>query len=255
MNASNNTCLSNNFTTRNLVNVETTNTVYNYVDFIIPCVTVPLLDILLCSMISSKARWFQLHAVTNLLIVFIIWSDVKKYYIHLFDAIKDKDSDLDNYFIIVLHMYHCIFFKNLTFLDYFHHLLFVITGVLPSMIIIKSNIIRLLTFTGCGLPGVIEYGTLVLMKHDYLTQLEQKNINSYMYVYFRNPLAIFNVSFMYISYNIGRLVDENFYIIFYVMVLTYFNGTFYNKLAVENHRNTYYKKYLNYRQDNYLKII
>ena len=76
-----------------------------------------------------------------------------------------------------------------------------------------------------------------------------------MYVYLRNPLAIFNVSFMYISYINGNLAEEGPYILFYIMALTYFNGTFYNKLAVENYRDTYYKMYLNYRQDNYLKII
>ena len=44
----------------------------NYSDVLIPVTTLPLLDILLCSMISSKARWFQLHAVTNLIITIII---------------------------------------------------------------------------------------------------------------------------------------------------------------------------------------
>ena len=226
-----------------------------YIDVLIPVTTLPLLDILLCSMISNKSRWFQLHAVINLIIVSIIWKDVNNYYMYLFDAIKDKESDLDNCFIIVLHVYHCLFFTNLTRLDYFHHLLFVIMGVLPSLILIKTNIIKLLTFTGCGLPGLIEYTSLVLMKHDYLRVLQQKNINSYMYVYFRNPLAMFNLSFIYISYINGYLANESPYILLYVMTLTYFNATFYNKLAVENYRNTYYNLTFLYRgkkYDNYL---
>jgi hypothetical protein len=218
-------------------------------EMIYPCVTIPLLDILLCRMISNKARWFQLHSVVNLVILFIISSDVKKYYIDLFQAIELKSSNLDNYFIIVLHIYHCLSFHNLKFLDYFHHILFILTGVFPCTFILKTNISRLITFTGCGFPGLIEYTTLVMMKHEYLTPLQQKNINSYMYTYVRTPLTIFNTSFIFIAYHYGYFSYENIYVLFYVATLTYFNGTFYNKLAVENYRDTYNNKYLKYDKD------
>ena len=216
----------------------------NYSDVLIPVTSLPLLDILLCSMISSKARWFQLHAVTNLIITIIIFGDVMDYYTNLFTAIVDKTSNLDNYFILCLHGYHCLFFKNLTILDYFHHFFFVFTGVIPCTFFVKSNISRFLTFTGCGLPGIIEYGSLVLMKNGVLTSLQQKKINSYMYAYLRNPLALFNMSFIFISYYYNLFYGENKYIILYIMFLTYFNGTFYSKLTIENYKDCYYKNLL-----------
>lgn len=209
---------------------------------LIPLLTIPSLDILLCCMISNKARWFQLHASINLIITVIIFQDVEKYFTRMFGGILEKTSNIDNYFILILHLYHCLFFKNLSKLDYFHHLLFVITGVIPCTFLFKSNISRLITFTGCGLPGIIEYGSLVLMKHDIISQLMQKKINSYMYAYLRCPLSIFNVSFIYIGYKEGYFYEENRNLLFYILFLTYFNGTFYNKLTIENYRNSYYKK-------------
>jgi len=216
----------------------------NYTDILIPVTTIPLLDILLCCMISSKARWFQLHAFTNLLITIIIFNDVSDYYNNLFSAIKYRESNIDNYFIIVLHCYHCLFFKNLKMLDYFHHFLFVITGVVPSTLFFKTNITRFITFTGCGLPGIIEYSSLVLVKHNYISNVNQKKINSLMYTYMRNPMAIFNLSFIYIGYKYSLFKNENIYVLTYIMFLTYFNGTLYNKLTIENYKDTYYKKLL-----------
>ena len=219
-------------------------------DLLIPVATVPLLDILLCCMIYSKARWFQLHAITNIILTGIIFEDVLVYFTLFFDGIVEKTSNIDNYFILVLHLYHCLFFYNLSFLDYFHHLLFVVTGVIPCTFLFKTNISRLITFTGCGLPGIIEYGSLTLMKHKLITPLFQKKINSIMYAYLRCPLSIYNVTFMYIGYRLGYFKDENTVFLLYIIFLTYFNGTFYNKLTIENYRNSYYNNIIKLKNHN-----
>lgn len=212
-----------------------------YADIFIPLMVIPTLDIFLCKMLSNTARWFQLHAFTNLIITVIVFNDVKNYYFNLFDAIQEKTSNIDNNFIIILHFYHCLFF-NLTKLDWFHHLVFILLGVLPLTLMLNTNIVRFFTFTGCGFPGFIEYSSLVLMKHGMMTSLQQKNINSYMYTYIRNPLAIFNCAFAYIAYKNNYLSSENSFVILYTILLAYFNGTFYNRLTIENYRDSYYKK-------------
>ena len=207
----------------------------------LPLVVIPTLDILLMRILSNRARWFQLHTAINMIITCIIFRDVKQYFIEPLSAVVDKTSNIDNYFIIGLHIYHCLTFTSLSQLDYFHHLVFVLLGVVPCAFFIKSNINRFLTFTGCGLPGIIEYGSLTLVKNGVITSLQQKQINSYMYIYLRNPLAIFNVAFMYIAYIYNIFHREDNCLIIWIMFLSYFNGTFYNKLAVENYRDTYWK--------------
>ena len=63
----------------------------------IPIVTIPILDILLCRMISNRARWAQLHTSVNIIITGIIFSDVWRYYNELFAGIVNKESNIDNY--------------------------------------------------------------------------------------------------------------------------------------------------------------
>ena len=121
-------------------------------------------------MLSNTARWFQLHAFTNLITV-IVFNDVKNYYFNLFDAIQ-KTSNIDNNFIIILHFYHCLFF-NLTKLDWFHHLVFILLGVLPLTLMLNTNIVRFLHLR-LWISGIYEYSSLLLMKHGMMTSLQQK---------------------------------------------------------------------------------
>ena len=56
-------------------------------------------------------------------------------------------------------------------MDYFHHILFVLFGTIPIYYYYNLNLIRLITFVGCGLPGAIEYFTLSLVKHNIIASL------------------------------------------------------------------------------------
>ena len=137
----------------------------SYFDFIIPFISIPIMDRILCIMFGTKSRWFQLHSLVNGIVVYIIWTDVINLFIDPLGNIRDSYSYIDRYFIIILHIYHMIVFKQLTRLDYFHHILFIGFGILPSLYFYNSNLIRLAFFPTCGLPGCIEYLTLSLVKH------------------------------------------------------------------------------------------
>ena len=76
-----------------------------------------------------------------------------------------------------IHIYHLYIVKHLSYMDYFHHILFIGTGVIPSLIFYNINLIRLAWFPTCGLPGCIEYLTLALVKHDRLCHIKQKRLN------------------------------------------------------------------------------
>tara|TARA_Y100000591_G_C21834949_1_gene701895 strand:- start:1886 stop:2548 length:663 start_codon:yes stop_codon:yes gene_type:complete len=211
-------------------------------DITIPIVIVPICDIFMCILFTTRARWFQLHMIVNVIITSIIIKDVIDIYTDPINNIEIKTHDLDNYFIIVLHLYHMITFKYLTYMDYIHHFLFVCFGILPSIFFIKTNILRVSTIAGCGIPGIIEYGSLVLVKHDYIDKLTQKKINSNMYAYFRNPLGLFSFIIIYISYINNKLYIDNKFMILFMMLLVYINSTFYNKLTIENYIITKYNK-------------
>tara|TARA_Y100000591_G_C21845193_1_gene708287 strand:- start:2486 stop:3136 length:651 start_codon:yes stop_codon:yes gene_type:complete len=197
-----------------------------------PLFVIPASDFILCKLFSKNARWAQLHSFINIIIVYIIKDDVYGLITNPLSNIKIIKDPLELEYIIYLHIYHFIFFKN-SFIDYFHHIVFVLLGCYPIYKYYNYNIIRLATFSGCGLPGVIEYFTLSLVKNNKLYSLTQKNIMSNIYNYFRYPFSIYACSNILIFNNIN-LVIVNKNILIYIVFLTYFNSSYFNKLIIEN---------------------
>ena len=187
-----------------------------------PILVIPVSDILLCLLFSKKARWFQLHSFINIIIVYIIKDDIYNLIMDPLLNIKKLENPLELQYIIYMHIYHILFFKN-TFMDYIHHIIFVLFGCYPIYIYYNYNIIRLATFSGCGLPGAIEYFTLSLVKNHRIESLTQKHIMSNIYNYFRYPFSIFACSNIIIFNSIGLVVVNN-YILIYTVLLTYING-------------------------------
>ena len=203
-------------------------------DMIIPFVAIPTTDLLLCVLIGTKTRWFQLHAAVNAIIVSIIYEDVIKLYIDPIENNGELSSQMEGYFIIFLHIYHLFISKNLSFMDYFHHILFVGLGFVPAFLVYTNNLIRLASFAGCGITGFLEYSSLVLVKHNLIDSLKQKKFNSYLYNYVRYPLSLYSIVAMYMAYRKNNLTINPF-MLTYISIIIFFNGAFYNKLTVENY--------------------
>ena len=62
----------------------------NY-NLIKPIVYIPLYDLCLCILFTKKARWFQLHSLTNLVILNIIKNDVYNLVINTNNSITMSD--------------------------------------------------------------------------------------------------------------------------------------------------------------------
>jgi hypothetical protein len=204
-------------------------------DIIIPIIVIPNIDLILCKIFGIKTRWFQLHSAINAIIVLIIWNDVVNLFMNPLQNIEITISKIDNYFILFLHIYHFFIVNDLTMMDYFHHILFVGGGLLPTLLIKTCNIIRLAWLSVCGLPGCIEYFSLCMVKHNKMCYMKQKKIIAYVYNYIRYPITIYCPVLTYIAYCENKLVDYNAYIVLYINFMLFFNGAFYNKLTVENY--------------------
>ena len=229
MNMNNMNMNMNNMNMNNIIKQDSVN------DIVVPIMVIPGIDFLLCKFFGKKTRWFQLHSAINAIIVFIIWEDIIALFKNPLQNIEDTNSKIDTYFILFLHIYHFLIVNDLTTMDYFHHILFVGCGLLPTLLIQTCNIIRLAWLSTCGLPGVIEYFTLSLVKHNKMSNIKQKKIISYVYNYIRYPITIYCPTVTYIAYKENKLIDYNSYIILYINLMLFFNGAFYNKLTVENY--------------------
>jgi hypothetical protein len=203
-------------------------------DWTIPLIIIPSTDFILCKLFGTLSRWFQLHSAINIIIVYIIYDDVVKLIYNPIDNIAVMNSKLDFYFIVWLHIYH-VFISKLTLMDYFHHILFIGGGCIPVILLYNINLVKLCSFTCCGLPGAIEYFTLALVKHKKIESLTQKKICTYIYNYGRYPFIIYSASLTYIAYKQEIIKNYNPWLIVYVNILLLFNGSFYNKLTIENY--------------------
>ena len=203
----------------------------NY-NLISPILEIPLYDLCLCLLFSKKARWFQLHSFINMIIVKEISNDVYNLLLHPTN-IKILVDPKELYYILYLHIYHMLFFKN-TIMDYFHHIVFVFFGTLPVYYYYDKNLIRLATLTGCGLPGVIEYFTLTLVKHGKIKFLTQKTIIVYVYNYFRYPVSVFAATLIYFNHMIGLTKNISNFCVFYTIFMIIFNSGYFNKVIIEN---------------------
>lgn len=211
-------------------------------EIIIPVITIPSIDLFLCLLFGAKARWFQLHSVINAVIVGIIYDDVIKLYRNPLLNNHAITCKLDMTYIMWLHLYHLLITKNITCMDYFHHIVFVGFGCLPAYLLYDNNLLRLGVFATCGFTGAIEYFSLALVKHGRLTLLAQKRFNSHLYNYVRYPLSMYSVITIYIVSLYDRELTGDYPVLLFVInVMIFMNGAFYNKLTVENYiRNQFY---------------
>ena len=236
-----------NFNLENTVNMENDYTYFaNFISFtynnhFIYCILfVFIYDISLKILFGKKARWFQLHSFINAIVTKNILYDVFNIYINPENGFKILDNHINSYYILALHIYHILTFKNLTYIDYFHHILFVGLGVLPVIFYINSNQIYLGYIACNGIPGIIEYGSLALYKNNKITLYKQKCICSMLYIYLRLPLCVMGIVYNYLGY-IYNYYSDNVYLTFYINTLLYFNGTFFTHLTLQS----FYKvKYL-----------
>ena len=152
---------------------------------------------------------------------------------------KKIDRDLTNYMCVAMHFYHILISKNMGLYDWLHHIVFVGTGVLPGMLYVNSNQLYLHKIACIGIPGIIEYGSLTLYKNNKLTKINQKFINTILYVYFRLPLCILGVTMNYLAYKDG-LIKDPLWITLYVNLLLYVNGVVFTYLTFDSYGRTKY---------------
>ena len=201
--------------------------------FLINFIKLFFLDLLLCNLIGRKARWYQLHCITNLIISIDILPSCINIIINPKEGYIVDVYDYNNNLVIVMHLYH-ILINKLNNVDKFHHILFVLLGVLPGDLLISSNQLYLHKIVCSGIPGVIKYGLLTLYKNDKISKINQKYLNTLLYVFFRMPLCLAFSTMNYYAY-INGLINDNLLITIYVNFLLYLNGTVFTYLTMDSY--------------------
>ena len=97
-----------------------------------------LADVLLTRTFGKEARWYQLHVFGNLMVISNIFNETYSLYRDPFDNYKLLNNHNSSYLILSMHLHHMLFFK-LNKMDYFHHIIFVLFGVVPTILLVNTN--------------------------------------------------------------------------------------------------------------------
>ena len=186
---------------------------------------------------SDKARWYQLHFIINTIVTINILPKITNI---IFDPKNyyeiNESNNLNNYlgnYQLCLHVYHIIAFNNLNFWDYFHHIIFAFFGIIPGFFFVKSNQLFFHKITCAGIPGMIEYSSLFLYKHNKISKYRQKRLNTILYIFFRLPLCILGAVYNMFAYY-SNCINDPLWITIYVNFMLYINGTLFAYLTVHS---------------------
>ena len=182
----------------------------------------------------TKARYFSLHGIWNIIITIMIIPDMWKTLLNPMHALS-PGSDFSRWPIIlvaVLHFWHCVAYSDLTWDDYFHHLVFATLLCGVNFIWDWGYSTNFLIFFICGLPGGLDYLMLAAVKHGYIHKISEKRINKALNVWCRGPGCIAAACLVWINWMSG----ETNHIPSAIKVMTIFlaitNGQYYSRRVV-----------------------
>ena len=193
------------------------------------------LDVSLQRLIGKKARWFQLHSLVNFVITVLTLPDVIYAFQEPLKIAMTEVNPTANRISVMLHVYHMLAFRNLTKMDYVHHILSAFLVGIPSGIFYTNKLLNATNFFICGLPGCINYACLTAVKNGKMAKLTEKQINSYLNAYLRQPGLLYCIFLNMLAqrYNLGTSVPR--WLNMYAPILIFWNATFFSYEAIYNY--------------------
>ena len=192
-----------------------------------------------------KARYFALHVICNIWISVLCLPDL---WFVLTDPLKALATSQINHWptalVFSIHVYHILFFRNLQWIDWLHHILMVVIGA-PLLITGEVGpLANVNNFFMCGVPGGIDYAMLLAVKHGWIKPLTEKNINAGINVWLRAPSLVMVASLAYIQFFLQPTVPKWLLAVrLFLLGLGVWNGLYFMERVVGNaHVNNYKAK-------------
>jgi len=198
----------------------------------------------------TKARYFALHGVWNMLITTILLPDMYQTIVDPLNAIKPSNIDFTSIyeanrwpiiFITLLHFWHCVAYGILTYDDYFHHIVFASILCVINFCWEWGYSTNFAAFFLCGFPGGVDYLMLLAVKHDYIDKMTEKEWNRILNVWCRGPGCIAAACVIWVNWVAGNTGHIPIFIKLFTIILLISNGQYYSGRVIvswANHKNT-----------------
>lgn len=203
---------------------------------LISIVVIDFVGCLISYLISRKkpdhnTRWFFIHFIINSIVTYYNYDDLKYCLKNVENCTLKHVSD-DAYFaidlVVMAHLYHILFFyKYLKYQDWLHHLtMFGFNG--PVFYYQQLKIQSVTVYFCSGLPGMIDYFLLYLVKIKILNIKIEKDIYLFLTSYIRSPGCILT-TFLSIPYFFRPQTNFDYLISFISIMLVFWNGQYFMK--------------------------
>ena len=175
---------------------------------------------------DCSTRWFVLHVAINGFVVYLTFNDMVNALTNIENAHKNIISMTALNSIVALHFYHMLFFDNLCFIDWLHHILMMYVAVNVYNNSSIGSSINYILFYVSGLPGGIDYAMLILVKYKYMQSITEKRLNTYLNVWIRSPFLVVGTYLLYLSNKITH-TNVNPYICASTIILLFWNAQYF----------------------------
>ena len=189
---------------------------------------------------TAQARWFQLHLYINVLVFTNTIDKVITIYTNPIVGYKMSHDNYASFLILSVHLYHVATFKNLSRFDYFYDIVYIGSITIPVIYFITSNQIYLGYIARHGLPGIFEYLSLTLYKHNRVSLYNLKYICCIINFCIKLPLCFICTLFNYHGIMTG-LIHDNIYLTTYLNMAFYLNGSIFASLTLVSFYNLKYR--------------
>ena len=140
----------------------------------------------------DSARYYRLHCLWNLMLTALTWPEFAQLALSANPALDGTAAAsgrtvLAMHGVMALYVYHALAWK-MTSSDVLHHTTSVFVAI-PLLLTIKTRVIASHIFVGCGLPGALDYGVMVALKHNFIARRQQKKMTELLNFALRAPLG------------------------------------------------------------------
>ena len=176
-----------------------------------------------------NTRWFFVHFIVNFLVTYLTFEEVIFCIKNVSSCTMTEPTDNAKQAInlaILAHIYHMIIFSPYLKSDeWYHHIIMVLfNSVVYYLNPYKTQGIAV--FFATGLPGMIDYFMLFLVKLKYLDSMVEKKIYFYLTTYIRSPgcmlCCFLSIPFYWIDHS---FIEWTLFTA--STVLIFFNGQYY----------------------------
>lgn len=186
-----------------------------------------------------EGRYYLIHSMNNAVITYCTFPAI----IHSFTDIDNfysyRKSVMSTILTASLHSYHIVEYKDkLTYYDYLHHVTMCVVALPLGAYINSGSLLDYGLFFLTGLPGMVDYMMMFLVRNDKMKKNTQKMINNYINLWIRCPGCVSQATlttYAYINAPNDVFDDTQRAMVLATIILVFWNGIYFMDLVVKDY--------------------